>query len=319
MLLLTEWLWTFGAPIVLVVGTVTDVLTIIVLRHLRPCTSNFFLQGVVCSDLCLLYFGLLPFWIKAAFRVSVHNLHSTICKLDLFISFSSGVLFSWLTVAMIFQQAISVLWPRRVISQCTRSTCYMCMLVIVALVILLHSHIVYGFGVKFIPSIWSYQCTAVKDGYRKVMLLLWNWADLLWFYIFPFLLLLISNIILVWKIVVAQAYPSTRHKKKAIRTMLISGVVSLTFLSMSLPVSLFVFIAPYVYEFRQRDVGFLAVMELTHCLVNLVWFSSSSATFCIYYLTNKNFQSRLQYFLFKVKMTVLRRICFCECQVTTGH
>lgn len=198
---ISRWIWTLVSPVLYVFGVFGNVMIFIILRRISSGTSAVFFKALSATDLCLLNPGLLVQWIQLAFSTSLSDLSDVSCKLTIFVKIGAGCLSAWLLVAMTTQRAVSVLWPHRVRSLCTKRNSVLLMVSVVVVVSLLHVHLLYGYGLIDIGNSTTLpSCSMTTTEYYVFMTEVWSWIDLLASSVLPLLLLIVCNGVLVWKV-----------------------------------------------------------------------------------------------------------------------
>ncbi|XP_070183467.1 uncharacterized protein [Littorina saxatilis] len=161
-------------------------------------------------------------------------------------------------VAMTVQRAASVIWPHKVNLICTqkKATFYVAGLIVLFSVI--NSHFFYGMEIVPRENSTDVWCSShvVLEEYSFFLFKVWPWIDTLMFSLLPFLILIVSNSILVWKVADAvrkaratlasgQSDMLTSRTKKVSSLTMTLVVVSVTFFVLSSPLTLYLIIMPY--------------------------------------------------------------------------
>ncbi|KAH3776022.1 hypothetical protein DPMN_177433 [Dreissena polymorpha] len=112
---------TYGSPILIFIGTIGNVLSIVVLLRprLRKSTTMFYLTCLSFGDLFTLYTGLLRYWIHSAFKVDDRNLSNAACTVHAFFVYLLLDFTVWVLVAVTVDRCISVSLPFRVKRLCS--------------------------------------------------------------------------------------------------------------------------------------------------------------------------------------------------------
>jgi hypothetical protein len=130
---LSSWLLLVGLPLIIVVGSVGNVLSIVVLRRrvMQMSAASFYLIVLAFSDLSILYFSALKTWIRMVFGFELLHTSDVACKLLKYIFFTSSHLSSWLVVAITVERLVVVRFPFKASRFCSyrqsvRITCVIC-------------------------------------------------------------------------------------------------------------------------------------------------------------------------------------------------
>nr|KAG5714371.1 hypothetical protein BaRGS_018588 [Batillaria attramentaria] len=282
-----------AAPIILTFGTVGNTMAILVLRRMSSKTSTFtlFFTALAVSDLCLLYVGLVPTWLEFQFGVVVQTYSDTTCKLIPWMYYSLGMLSAWLLVAMTVQRAVCVMWPhRKRLTHARRKA-----LVTVAILVLscfgMNSHLLYGSILKDQSNL--HRACGVKQDHRSFYDV-WSWLELVFFSLLPFLIIIVSNCLLMYKVL--QAARDVQETLRVCRTDHNSHTDSLTWMNLTLitvSVAFIVLTLPAcVMTILGRHVNpaLWSVHEKYHfyfwrMITDMLWFANSALNFYLYILT----------------------------------
>lgn len=311
---ISRWSWMLVSPVLYVFGIFGNVMIFVIFRRIRTGTSAVFFTVLAASDLCLLNSGLLVHWIEMVFSTSLTDLSNASCKLLQYFRYVAGSLSVWLLVAMTTQRAVSVVWPHRVSSLYTRRHSTLLVVGVVVVVLLLHVHLLYGYGlVESVNSTTSSLCFEMSLEYCLFLYYVWSWIDLLAFSLLPFVLLLVSNVVLVWKMkasfVEARQMTGMSTDLNNLRTKVTSSITvtlvfaSATFCILSLPICVFLIVLSYS---DIEDYDPIVYIDwnyggFVHCVVSLLWYTNSTVNFYIYCLTGTKFRDECKKIMFSCK------------------
>ncbi|GAB1602096.1 uncharacterized protein LOC115229421 [Argonauta hians] len=192
-------LLTYGLPVILSLGIISDSITLIVLRQstLRQCSIGFYLRVFIVIDIIVRVFKPALEWIILYCGLTYIPLISdAFCRLW---QFGWNVLYSsatWLTVCMVIDRYI-MLWHSRKATE--RCNVFMSK-VAVAMVFT-------GLVVVNIHAMWSAYftsglCTQINPNNPKVHELVWFWVSMSANYYIPLILLFIFDIVVVMGIII---------------------------------------------------------------------------------------------------------------------
>ena len=295
------WLKRILNPFLLFFGTFGNVMTVIIHKRTTQ-TSPFsvFFIVLALSDLTLLYTNCFPGWFYYTFHVDIFRLSHVNCKLFTYLYYISGVLSAWTLVAMTAQRAVCVLWPHRANVLCSVGKSKVIVMSMSVVIAGMHAHLLYGFVILIIPD--GHMC-GLLPGYNIFYNSVWTWVDLCIFSVLPWLCLVISNSLLVWKLKISvreaevslrsgQADRITDRKKKATSITVTLIAVSVAFLILTFPMSciqIFLFI-----EWFFNGSTELLFASRTFFFVRLIsfefWYTNSCINFYVYCLTGSKFR-----------------------------
>ena len=301
-----EWLWKIIPPIVMLLGTFGNSLTIIVLlRQIKNLSSTaVYLLTLAFSDLLVLYLGPLRQWIVYLWEVDIRTLSNAGCKIHVFLTYFSIMFSSWLLVAVTIERVISVILPHKVKLGCTTMKAGIAVVTIFICVFGLNCHILYGYGQVYKPtSSGNYRCIPLYDDYLDFRNDILPWIDFVFTFVIPFVLLLTCNII----IIVVLRKNKLRRKKmslsqkekegRSITVMLI--MLCVVFFICLTPVSIYLIVLPYVKAEAQKLPFMQMVRQLEktlfwHALTNCFGYLNSSTNFMFYFLSGSRFRAEVR-------------------------
>lgn len=312
------WMWRILPPIFLIVGTIGNTLSCVVLmsRNLRNKSASVHLTFLAGSDLLSLWMGILHETIFSVFGVSVMELSAVICTLLEWLIYTAGLFSVWLLAIVTIERVVSTkapffakerLTPRKALFMST------CLLTCVAIVCL---HLVYGnkfegdtlFGTGNETVVVAARCIHRSESYT----VFYNntWAQILAFFgtIIPGSIIVLGNIVIVVSlrsrkvapIVTSFAQTRLRYTTQQQANMLV--VLSVTILIATFSFSTYKILVAYTAE---ADASTLARFQLyTICAYSAVWISCSS-DFIVYFITGVLFRRECKKIVHSIKTTVI--------------
>ncbi|XP_076435125.1 FMRFamide receptor-like [Babylonia areolata] len=287
-------LWYIIPPILLILGTFGNVMTVVVMRGMRSsqstaCLSVYF-TALALSDQCLLMTSLTFFWVHMGFSWPPSFFrYDLLCIAPKFLWCTSGVTSAWFLVSMTYQRVISVIAPHRVKILCTVRRGKIIVAVIVILAVALNLHFMFS---------WSYWPEHGDCQYREsymIYLEIFEWLDLIWASMIPFLFLAAGNSVLVWQVVKAKQFSqklrgnveqqATSGTDKVHSMSMTLILTSVAFLVLTLPVCIF----DVLLEMISGD-DFSALIKLMETFVIFLWISASAYNFYLYLLSGSKFR-----------------------------
>ncbi|KAH3814503.1 hypothetical protein DPMN_143005 [Dreissena polymorpha] len=198
-----NYMWTYGSPILIVIGTIGNVLSIVVLLRprLRKSTTMFYLTCLSFGDLFTLYTGLLRYWIHSAFKIDVRNLSNGACKVHTFLVYLWLDFTVWVLVSVTVDRCISVSLPFRVKRLCTIQRSRIVVTIIWGIMFIKNMHF---FWTLSLVETWKYSCGGSSPAEIHFLHFVWPWLDMATFCIIPFTIMIVCNIKIIYKMVKAQ-------------------------------------------------------------------------------------------------------------------
>jgi len=199
----SQYLWQCGSPVLILVGTVGNVLSILVLRRpkLRQSTTMFYLTCLSFGDLFTLYTGLLRYWISETFGEDIRNISSVSCKLHTFLVYYSLDITVWILVSVTLDRCVSVSLPFKSKRICTIPKAKL--VIIILLLVFLFKNLHFFWTVDLVQT-WEYRCDANTPDVEDFLRYVWPWIDLATFCVIPFTIMILANIKMIYEMIISQ-------------------------------------------------------------------------------------------------------------------
>jgi len=308
-------IWQIMCPVLLILGTFGNVLSIIVLARprFRRWASTVYLIGLSIADLCVLYIGLLRQWFRYTFNNDVRELSSTLCKVHWWLMYCAADSSVWILVAITLERLVSTLCPYRSKQLCSRRVSTITVAVIVPTAMIVNSHLMYGFDrfeIKSGNTTILVPCAPATESYDIFFEKVWNWLDLCKFSLIPFIILSVGNACILYKLiqsrrkVKSQVLPatsegsSTQRKNTTSNMSVLLVALNFMFILSTLPVAIYFLGDPYwIPEDIPRHVK---LQDPWWAFVNLLYYINNSSNFILYCLTGSRFRESVKsLFLFR--------------------
>ncbi|KAL8598116.1 hypothetical protein ACOMHN_030402 [Nucella lapillus] len=291
-----ELIWNVGAPTLLVFGVFGNVMIILIMRRFSKSSLTIFFQVLAWSDLLVLTVSLLPLWLKRQFGIPhIEDLGPVPCKIAKVIVYTTGVLSPSMLVALTMQRAASVLWPHRVNVVWTKRKSRVVAFTLIIIITLIHSplFVVLDTDEELCYGGITICCPVMHFWFYNVV---WPWLDLIEFSLLPFVLLILNNSILIWKLAVSvrtgehlqQTAQDSRQKKASSLTVTLL-IISGSFFLLTTPLSIYFISETYVLlPAVQRSDLVVAGRYLVYWIAsNMLWYANSAVNFYLYCLTEE--------------------------------
>lgn len=295
-------LWKYIPPFLLVFGTVGSILSIIVLQrpNLRKSVCTIYFSALAVSDLLVLYTGLLRQWIFTTSNTDIRHIGSLFCKFHTWILYFSLDFSVWIQVAVTVERLLAVWFPHSQKYRCSKHGAKVSLIVIACCLLVVNSHILYGLGdltENINGTATVDKCTYLSKSYKIFFMKTWPWIYLAVFFLVPFCVLLIGNILIVVKAVIhrrvmrrhvvpSQTTPSSFSKLASMSLTLFT--LNTVFLVCNIPISIYLIEYDYLREvLRGRSY---AVLEMTWAIVNIMMYFNNAISFVLYVLSGTKFR-----------------------------
>ncbi|XP_060079806.1 growth hormone secretagogue receptor type 1-like [Ylistrum balloti] len=186
-------IWLYFPPFLIIIGTIANLLAIVVLLRKPMRTSNtmFYLLVLSFGDIFVLYTGLLRFWLKFGFDQDIRLISNAFCKFHGFLVYVSLDFTAWVLVAVTVDRCFSICHPFKAKVICTRKVAKITVCVILGTLIAINGHLFWSLAIKDLAD--EIQCTGVTYFANSI----WPWIDFSVFSGIPFSIMITSNIIIV--------------------------------------------------------------------------------------------------------------------------
>ena len=295
------WLTYYVTPIIIILGTFGNVMTIVIMRRTSTGDSvtNIFFTALAVTDLISLYGTAIPNWMSDTFHLDFSTFSSAACKTYTWVATGSGTVGAWILVLLTLHRATAVVWPHRVNVLCTRRKACLVIGVITVLLAALYSHYIYGYDLLLRNNSTGPKCYYVSAEYLHFVDSVFTYIELLIFCVVPFSCLALSNSILVWKLTVSVREARQRltpgnteqfvtRNKAANSVTLTVIIVSMTFIILTLPNGLYLIVFFPLFDFETLRGYAKALMYNT--IIFLMLYCNMAVNFYLYCLTGKRFR-----------------------------
>ena len=303
-------IWKVIPPILLIIGTFGNVLTIVVLmrRKTRRSSTAIYLTALACSDLMVLYTGLLRQWIKYMYETDVRHLSVVGCKIHVYLVYFGTQMSSWLLVAVTSERFVGVWCPHKVKMGCTPVTAGGVVGVLCFIIGGLNVHWLYGkgdFEYTFRNQTRVAKCASLFDEYDNFLRFHWPWVDLCMFCLVPFTILVIENAAIVIKVIQSHAKSRTQvapskngreqkkpsSKRSQLTAMLLT--INAVFFVCVTPISIYLIGQTYWIEDITTWEQY-AYMMLWWAIVNALMYMNHAINFIMYFLSGTRFRQEVK-------------------------
>ncbi|XP_053379853.1 FMRFamide receptor-like [Mercenaria mercenaria] len=147
---IASWLWKTISPVFLVLGTVGNLLSIVVLTRpgTRKSSTAIYLTALAITDLTVLYTGFLRWWMIYTFDLDIRLFNDVGCRFHWFSTFVAPEISSWLLVAVTCERIACTIWPHRVRLVCTRRSARFTVFAIVLVLCGGSCHLIFGTSLR---------------------------------------------------------------------------------------------------------------------------------------------------------------------------
>ena len=183
-------------PVIVLLGTIGNVLSIIVLKRrvMQMTAASFYLIVLAIPDLTVLYFSALKTWIRLVFGFELLHVSNAACKITKYIFFTSTHLSAWLVVAITIERLMVVCFPFKAPKMCCHRQAQLITVALVILIMGLNLNIVWASELVINKCGIKY-CTAYQ--HSTYMHYIFPKINLFVYSLVPFTLVLIMNLVII--------------------------------------------------------------------------------------------------------------------------
>ncbi|XP_069138304.1 cysteinyl leukotriene receptor 2-like [Argopecten irradians] len=293
-------------PIMIIFGTFGNIFSIYILtrKNIRQSTCTVYLIVLACSDLVVLYTGLLRTWISATFQDDIRTHTSGICKIHTWLVYVSLDFSAWILVAVTAERVALVWFPHQAKTRCTKRTAAFVITPIFVCLMVINSHIFYGIdNVKVTNgNSTTIKCSFVSSDYQRFFEELWPWVDLTIFCGLPFCFLVTGNVLIITKVFASQRAtkrkvdphnPQSRSQRSQMSSMSVMlFCLNCVFLLCTTPVS--IYLIGYVHWSRDATETTKANLSLVWTLVNVLMYANNTFNFLLYCVSGSRFRAEVR-------------------------
>ncbi|KAH3709261.1 thyrotropin-releasing hormone receptor-like [Dreissena polymorpha] len=302
-------IWKVVPPVFILLGTIGNCLSILVLtrRSIRVSTTALFLTVLACSDLLVLYSGLLRQWLIYLYNTDVRHISEAGCKIHTWLVYSSLDFSAWIIIILTLERVISSWLPHRAKTMCTNKTAVFILIAVCVFILVKNSHFLYGLVFEIANEKTNQveqKCVAIDQNYSHFEYEVQPWIDMCVYCIVPFAIILIGNVSILFKVLQSQkktkstVAPSQssrsrgqqqgiRHAKQSSTTAILF-TLSIVFLVTTSPVSIYLIVE--TYWIQDADDAKLAKLDFWWAVVNMLMYSKNSVNFLLYCLSGTKFK-----------------------------
>ena len=313
---INKYLWLIGPPIITVTGVIGNTLTVLILlRQLRRWSSTaVFLFVLAISDTMQLLNSPVRNWIMTGLeKHDVRHLSELGCRFSKFFTYAAVHFSSWVLVAVTVERFVSVFWPHRVREGCTRRTASVAAIILLVAVIALNSHFFFAQGVSDLPQYYGKGlCEPLYESYLEFWHKIWPWIDFAVAFAVPFLILLVCNCMIIYKlqktqvkirkmsIIESSGEKAYARDKRNVSVTLV--VLSIVFMICLTPQQVFLIVAPYTRKETEtlQCTDFLefyrlyTIDRMSLTIVTIVSYINAGFNFILYVLSGNRFRSEVK-------------------------
>ncbi|CAH1780743.1 unnamed protein product [Owenia fusiformis] len=291
---IAKGLWTYCAPLIIILGTIGNTLSLIVLtrKNMRKITSSIYLSVLAVVDTTVLYTGLLRHWIRHIYDIDIRSITPGGCKFHLFFIYFSVHHSAWILVAVTFERLVAVYIPHKARIYCSSFIAFITVCLISFVLLFINLHFFWTSGIK-INDLGIPECDIVGNRYKNFDMYTWPLIDACIASFIPFIIMFTSNVLIIIKV---RKLTSTNESKMTSMTAMLL-TVNFVFIICTSPIVLY-------YNFKTTwypddEESTIAKADLHDAICNLFVYTNNSINFLLYCLSGPKFRRELRRMLWR--------------------
>lgn len=286
-------------PVILfgLVGNVLSMLTWSRGRHRNTSTAAL-LTALAVMDTVVLAMPALEYWVLSVLAIWLRRSNIYACKMFGFASYFGPSSSSWIIVLVTGERLVSIWFPVKVRIFCTRTKVGICLIVVCCVLAAIYSPFIVETKLFYSDILNKTVCDWDAHGsFYKHFYTVWMWIDLCLLFMIPFILIVIANSLILYKILKSRSILMRQGEYVSYRTRVANAftiraiVLSIFFLICLLPVT-----TNEVYLAHTGNMDITA-NNISHILL----YANSALNFILYCVVGSGFRKDMK--------TVLLNLC----------
>ena len=295
--------WTYLPPIIVVVGTAGNILSFITVtnKHCKKSSFTTYIAAFAIVDTVYLLLVVLNSWLHFVFDINLQEINTVTCKLFEFLLLVLGHSSSWLIASLTVERTFCTYFPHKVKTMCRPKTGYVVVGLILGFISALNIHELIGFEYQENQQGTNVtRCGFVNVRYKNFMMYYFSWIEFSLYFLLPVIVIITCNSATVIKIFrnsntsgMARALDLNRKKRNR-HLLVITLLVSFTFLISISPVTLYSTLKPYLFEDADYFFSSTQTEDIVSTIVYHLGFLNHAINFFLYILSGERFRKDLK-------------------------
>ena len=292
------------SPILLIVGTVGNVLSVIVFtrKNMQKSASSKYLLGLSVADLIVLYVCLLREWIRYTFHYDVRTTGNWICKLHWWLYYATLDYSVWLLTTVTIVRIMSTSKPFSSQTRCLKRHTTLVLVSVCLSSLIINFHFLFGIELQYRTGETTHDstCGPGSKNYDIFLNYVWHYVDLCTFSLIPFFILSISNVSIIYRVIskhrkvkrqLAASSVAPKQEKISSMTKLLL-VLNFVFIVCTAPICVYLIGMEY---WVPPDVPRRIQEEDPWCVVvTMLMYTNNTVNFILYSLSGSKFRQELK-------------------------
>ena len=298
------------SPCLIILGLMGNSLVFVVLTKssMKQTTCSIYLRFLAVFDSLVLCVNLARYWIIHLTHYDLRNYTPFVCMIHTWASYWVSYTSAWLLVSVTVERCVSVWFPHKVKTFCTKRKTYIIIIAIILIMALINSHFIYILGNDIdTTNNWTYCHSIYEDS--NFLALAWPWVDFLIYSLFPSTILSVCNISIIYKVISSNreifqnsssnesntrnsSVTFRRSQESSLTAMLL--VTSITYVVCTTPFCLFTIYYASSTRILFDDTKKAAVVGLVFAVINMLQFTNNCINFILYCVSGRRFRAELK-------------------------
>lgn len=295
-----DHMWLYGAPILIIIGTIGNSLSAVVMmrKDLRKTTTSLFLTVLAFVDTAILYTGLLRQWLVMYKDYDIRTVAAATCKLHTFLLYALNQYQAWLLVIVTIERLIAVFLPHQSKRLCTRPAAAASLAVSAVAIGGLNAHFFWTnqyIRIQYSDKYVAY-CMPFDAKYAHFVRTVWPWVDFIAFSMLPFVVLVTSNIAILLRMLYSHYLRRTSlhtHGNTVKMTSMTAILITVTFsfFVTTAPISIYLIMTDTLREDSTSAAD--RKLRVVWVVFNLLTYTNNTFNFLLYCVSGSRFRREL--------------------------
>ena len=293
--------WMFAPPVIILAGTVGNVLTLITVTS-RRCKKNSFvvyLGALAIADTANLYFGFFNVWLLVAFDIDI-MLSAVSCKILGFMIHVCAMWSSLLIATLSTDRMLCSCFPLKRDKLCSPKSAMIFTSISLGFVLMIHGHELYGFKLITVENVTF--CGYADNSYATFFDVYFTWVDMSIYFVLPTIVIIVANILAVRGVINSAKLKSHLMNVSAVkrrirnnRQMVVMAVaVSAAFVLLTSPIGIYTIIRPYVFQDSDVFYAHSDIEFLVRTIIFILAYLNYAINFFLYFISGRRYREELK-------------------------
>ena len=239
--------WLYCSPILIVLGTIGNILSFVVMlrKNIRESTTSLYLSVLAIVDTAVLYTGLLMNFVIKVSDYYIFDCSQFACKFGRFTIYGLQQFDSWVLVNVTLERVCAVFLPHQVKDIFTKKFATVSLTIQALVIVAINSHFFYTYHLVYYAG--ESFCEIHLPAHTSLITITWPWIDFCLTSLIPFTIIINSNVAIICRLMWSR-YTRRRnlHVSSSIKMTSMTAIlitVSIVFLVTTAPIRIYFILA----------------------------------------------------------------------------